>query len=211
MSCLYQFVFSINFFDKMKTNETERKKNLRTFIGISMSEEMKEFLAQIQQQCQKNCKRGNFTEKQNFHMTLHFLGETTKYDLDGLKQAVYETAQKKRAFALKLNKIGIFRREERGIIWVGVEENKEIFHLYEVLERNLSKQGFAREKKPLRPHITLVREAVPYGCFLQMEKNVVVEQREILVESITLFESTRIKGKLLYRPIFTQNLIKKNL
>ena len=182
---------------------------MRTFIGIGMSEEMKEALAQIQQQCQKNCKKGNFTEKENFHMTLHFFGETTRDDISYLKQAVFETAQKNKAFPLYLNRIGFFQRGEKGIIWAGVKESKQLFRLFEALERNLSRQGFAREKKSLRPHITLAREAVAYGSFLQMERNVVVEQKEMLVDAITLFESVRIKGKLVYRPLFREPFAKK--
>ena len=43
---------------------------MRTFIGIAMNEEMKQTLFEIQQQCRQMCKKGNFTEKDNFHIIL---------------------------------------------------------------------------------------------------------------------------------------------
>ncbi len=183
---------------------------MRTFIGIPMKQDVKEMLFQIQQQCAQMCKKGNFTEKDNFHMTLHFLGETTTGEIDDLKQAVYETALQNKEFVLTLNQIGVFQRGEKGIIWAGTEKNNTLFRLFEGLEKSLSRQGFAREKKKLSPHITLAREAIPYHSFAQMQKSILVEQKEIIVDCITLFESVRIGSKLRYQPIFTQGLKKKN-
>ena len=179
---------------------------MRTFIGIPVKQDVKETLFQIQQQCAQMCKKGNFTEKDNFHMTLHFLGETTTAELDDLKQAVYETALQNRKFIGNLHQLGVFQRGEKGIIWVGTEKNNALFRLFESLEKNLYRQGFAREKRKLSPHITLAREAIPYHSFAQIQKSVLVEQKEMIVDCITLFESVRIGGKLVYQPIFTGEL-----
>ena len=182
---------------------------MRTFIGIPMKQDIKETLFQIQQQCRQMCKKGNFTEKDNFHMTLHFLGETTTEEIDDLKQAVYETAIRNRKFSLTLKQIGVFQRGEKGILWAGTEKNNSLSYLFEGLERSLTRQGFAREKKKLSPHITLAREAVPHHSFTQIQKFVSVEPKEIIVDCITLFESVRIGGKLIYKPIFTEELKKE--
>lgn len=179
---------------------------MRTFIGISINEEVKQMLFDVQQQCRQRCRKGNFTEKDNFHMTLHFLGETTTEEIEDLKQAVYETAIKNKPFSIITKQLGVFQRGERGVLWVGIENSKNLLYLFEGLQRSLSRQGFAREKKKLSPHITLARQAEPYGNFVQMQKAIVVEQKEILVDSITLFESVRVGGKLIYKPLFTQQL-----
>lgn len=182
---------------------------MRTFIGIAMKEEVKQTLFEIQQQCRQMCKKGNFTEKDNFHMTLHFIGETRAEEIEDLKQAIYETAIRNKAFTLTLKQLGVFERGETGVLWVGVEKSDALLHLFEGLQKSLSKQGFAREKKKLSPHITLARQAVAYHSFAQMQKSVLVEQKEILVDCITLFESVRIGAKLIYRPLFTKELQKK--
>ena len=168
---------------------------MRAFIAIPLKEDIKQTLFDIQQQCRQRSKKGNFTEKENFHMTLHFLGEVTTEDIEDLKQAIYETA--------------IRNREEKGVVWVGTEQNKILFRLFESLQKGLTKQGFARDRKKLSPHITLAREVVPYGSFVQMQKSVVVEQKQIEVDCITLFESVRMGRKLLYQPIFTEMLSKR--
>ena len=48
---------------------------MRTFIAIELEEETKAQLAEVQAEAEKLCRRGNYTPKENFHLTLHFLGE----------------------------------------------------------------------------------------------------------------------------------------
>ena len=47
---------------------------MRTFIAIELEEETKAQLAEVQAEAEKLCRRGNYTPKENFHLTLHFLG-----------------------------------------------------------------------------------------------------------------------------------------
>ena len=46
---------------------------MRTFIAIELEEETKAQLAEVQAEAEKLCRRGNYTPKENFHLTLHFL------------------------------------------------------------------------------------------------------------------------------------------
>ncbi len=49
---------------------------MRTFIAIELEEEVKDALEGAQQQAAELCRKGNYTPKENFHLTLHFLGES---------------------------------------------------------------------------------------------------------------------------------------
>ena len=53
--------------------EKRRWIRLRTFIAIELEEETKAQLAEVQAEAEKLCRRGNYTPKENFHLTLHFL------------------------------------------------------------------------------------------------------------------------------------------
>ena len=59
---------------------------MRTFIAIELEEETKAQLAEVQAEAEKLCRRGNYTPKENFHLTLHFLGEVQEEDLDYLQE-----------------------------------------------------------------------------------------------------------------------------
>ncbi|MGN1231356.1 MAG: RNA 2',3'-cyclic phosphodiesterase [Anaerotignum sp.] len=182
---------------------------MRTFIAIELEEEVKEHLANIQTETQKLCRRGNYTPKENFHLTLHFLGEVGEEDLDYLQEAIYETARRNRPFTLTLDKVGFFPRGNKGILWVGLEKSNPLQRLFSTLEKSLEQQGFARERKGLSPHITLGREVEPQRSFLDVQKGVTVEPMRISVRSISLMESVRKGQKLVYVPLFRQNLMGK--
>ena len=182
---------------------------MRTFIAIELEEEVKDHLANIQAETQKLCRKGNYTPKDNFHLTLHFLGEVEEDDLDYLQEAIFETARRNRPFTLTLDKIGFFPRGNKGIMWAGLEKSTHLQRLFSTLEKSLEQQGFARERKGLSPHITLGREVEPHRSFMDVQKGVKVEPMRISVRSISLMESVRKGPKLVYVPLFRQNLIGK--
>ena len=97
---------------------------MRTFIAIELEEETKAQLAEVQAEAEKLCRRGNYTPKENFHLTLHFLGEVQEEDLDYLHEAIYETARRNRPFTMTIDKIGFFPRGNKGILWAGIERSK---------------------------------------------------------------------------------------
>lgn len=182
---------------------------MRTFIAIELEEEVKEHLSNIQAETQKLCRRGNYTPKENFHLTLHFLGEVEEEDLDYLQEAIFETARRNRPFTLTLDKVGFFPRGNKGILWAGLEKSNPLQRLFSTLEKSLEQQGFARERKGLSPHITLGREVEPQRSFLDVQKGVKVEPMRVSVRSISLMESVRRGPKLVYVPLFRQNLMGK--
>ena len=182
---------------------------MRTFIAIELEDDVQEHLANIQTETQKLCRRGNYTPKENFHLTLHFLGEVEEEDLDYLQEAIFETARRNRPFTLTLDKVGFFPRGNKGILWVGLEKSNPLQRLFSTLEKSLEQQGFARERKGLSPHITLGREVEPQRSFLDVQKGVKVEPMRVSVRSISLMESVRRGPKLVYVPLFRQNLMGK--
>lgn len=179
---------------------------MRTFIAIELEEEVKDHLAAVQAETQKLCRKGNFTPKDNFHLTLHFLGEIEEDDMEYLQDAMYETARRNRPFTLTLDKIGFFPRGNRGIMWAGLERSTHLQRLFSTLEKSLEQQGFARERKGLSPHITLGREVEPHHSFVDVQKSVSVEPMKISVRSISLMESVRKGPKLVYVPLFRMEL-----
>lgn len=179
---------------------------MRTFIAIELEDEVKDQLAEIQAETQKLCRRGNYTPKDNFHLTLHFLGEVGEEDIEYLQDAMYETARRNRPFTVTLDKIGFFPRGNKGVLWAGLGKSTHLQRLFSTLEKSLEQQGFARERKGLSPHITLGREVEPQRSFTDVQKSVRVEPMRVSVRSISLMESIRKGPRLVYTPLFRMDL-----
>ncbi len=126
--------------------------------------------------------------------------------MEYVKEAMFEVGQRNRVFDLKLGQIGFFGKGDRGVLWAGLEKNDSLQRLFFNLEKSLERQGFAREKKGLSPHITLGREVEPQRSFADVQKAVVLEGKSFTVEKITLMESVRRGPRLIYKPLYRQLL-----
>ncbi len=65
---------------------------MRLFFAIEFKEELKEFLFNIQQDVREHCMGGNFTSKDNFHLTLRFIGEQSPSQAEQLIAVLKDTA-----------------------------------------------------------------------------------------------------------------------
>ncbi|OJF94169.1 2'-5' RNA ligase family protein [Alkalibacterium sp. 20] len=74
------------------------------------------------------------------------------------------------------------------------------------LEGELEKAGFTKEEREYKPHITLVRQASLDKPFEIVKEEVSVPHSEIIAGSISLMESTRIDGELVYRAIYNKSI-----
>jgi len=143
---------------------------------------------------------GNFTLKENFHLTLRFIGEQSESQTKQLITALKETAANMSGFELKLNQVGKFDKGNRKIIWVGLKKSQELDNLYSQLESALEKQEYRKEDRGFSPHVTLARE-VKLDSFEVIANKIAVDNLAIKVKSISLMESKRIGNKLCYVPI----------
>ncbi|HEY5584885.1 MAG TPA: RNA 2',3'-cyclic phosphodiesterase [Ruminiclostridium sp.] len=173
---------------------------MKVFFAIEFEEEVKEYLFSIKEDIKQHCTAGNFTLKENFHLTLRFIGEQSQSQTEQLIAALKETAANMPTFELMLNKLGKFDKRNRKIIWVGLQKSQEVEALYSKLESVLAKHGYQKEDRNFSPHITLAREVRLEG-FEEMANKEVVNNLAIKARAISLMESKRIDNKLCYMPI----------
>ena len=73
---------------------------MRLFIGIQLPKTFQRELIRLQMLLKDTSRGGRFTPADNFHITLHFIGESG--DLSGAALAVEEAVRGIRPFALHL-------------------------------------------------------------------------------------------------------------
>jgi 2'-5' RNA ligase len=183
---------------------------MRLFIAIELENEIMEYIYKKQQLIQSYSLRGNFTRKENLHLTLRFLGETDPKRVGQIRKALDATAEVLKPFSLQLGNLGYFPRKDRKIIWIGIQKGKEKLEtVFLKLEENLEKQGFSRETRTFRPHITIGREVKLRTSFEEILEQAEMKLKRIEVCRISLMESKRMNGVLKYIPIYQAGLGKK--
>lgn len=175
---------------------------MRLFIAILLDQAVKDGVLSISEQLRAHSLRGNFTGRENLHLTLAFLGETPGDRLPALKTAMEAAAGE--PFVLRFHQPGFFRRREGNLYWLGILENPALSALEARLRRALTEAGFPTEDKPFRPHLTLGRTVVlEEGYPLPSAAGKIPDQP---VSSISLMKSERIAGRLTYTRLLETKL-----
>lgn len=169
---------------------------MRLFIAIELPRSFKAELQRLQKELKKYCTGGRFVPEDNFHITLHFIGESR--DLAGAVDAMHEACRGIQPFTLHLGKYGRFK-ETTSIVEVK-GQLEELNNLYESLQSALADNGFSRERKGFKPHITLGRN-VEHDELAEAELAALKPNASMTVFGITLYESKRVGSGMVYTPL----------
>lgn len=173
---------------------------MRLFIAINFTEEDKRILSHAAEVLKQNSRKGNFTRKENFHLTLAFLGEIQPSKVSGIRHVMDKAA--KEPFDFEIGGLGRFKRTGGDVYWLGVEKKPELMELAERLISGLREAGFDIEDRAYKPHMTLGREVL-LNCDA---KSLDMPKLICNVHRISLMKSERIKGVLTYTEIYGKEL-----
>lgn len=165
----------------------------RLFLGLELNDEARCALSGVRAELERRGIQGKLYAADLYHLTLCFLG-TTERDAIPRLQALMEgvTAQ---PFSLTLAGLDTFKGGS--ILWAGVQASPALTAYQARLAQTLRAGGFPPvEEAVYTPHITLGRQmksAIPAG--------ILVPEVAFPVRYATLFESTRVDGRLTYVPL----------
>lgn len=130
---------------------------MRTFIAIDVSEEVRDNLLKAQQRIGSKSAKIKFVERENFHVTLKFLGEIDEALAEEVKKALAEIAKKHKKHRVKVKGIGVFPNPNYvRVIWAGIENDESIKAIANDVEREMRRLGF-KEERDFVTHITIGR------------------------------------------------------
>ena len=151
---------------------------------------------------------------QNIHLTLKFLGDTSRKQLPRLITTLDDLGTQESPFTVRLGKLGGFPDiKQPHVIWVGLADNAQsVTALAHLIEDACQSIGFQRETQSFIPHLTVARMSAAASpkdrkkasetlSSLQWEPNM-----RIPISSISLIESTLMPQGPIYRPTHTVQL-----
>jgi 2'-5' RNA ligase len=163
---------------------------MRMFIAIPLPEEVKNNGLLLQEVLDRKIFR--ITRKEQIHVTIAFLGETDKKDVENIINRLEKIRFKD--FNLKTRGFGFFPSENKIlVVWIGLEENEDFMRLQHEI------RGLFDFKEKMMPHITIARarELIVDKenrwkkklSTISANKNENYEEIEFLVDKFILFES----------------------
>ena len=160
---------------------------MRLFIAIRLSDAMKDALTAAQDEMYAHGVQGNFTTRENMHLTLAFIGEYPDKEqvMDALLSVSFSS------FSICLKGMGCFR----DLWWAGMEESAPLTAVVRRIRRALAENDIPFDKKRFSPHITLIRKATGTMPGIQ------IDTVSMQVKSILLMRSDRGKRGMIYTTV----------
>ncbi len=133
---------------------------IRSFIAIELSGELKQALASLQDKLKEGSRTPvRWVDPNSIHLTLKFLGNIDVSMTSDIIKVLEGAALGVPPFQLELSRLGVFPNPRRvQVVWVGMAgEVERLDRLQKNIEAGLKPLGFAAESRPFRPHLTLGR------------------------------------------------------
>jgi len=153
---------------------------MRCFVAAWPDEPTRLALASLSNEVRQRIEHRRATRADDLHLTLAFIGDLAEEVAFDLADSVAKLRFKPSAW--QLDTLGFF--EEAGVVWVGAAD-KTMGPLAELAERTralLDQMNVAYDRRPLAPHVTLLRGVKRFAA----EKVVPIPWR---IESIALYRS----------------------
>ena len=173
---------------------------MRLFIVLEIPPEIRRAIAKEADGLHSLCSRARFVPEENYHLTLAFLGETDPSRLPAVIGAMERCPSP--PIPLTVGGTGRFG----DTLWRELRGGGDLFSLQRRLSTELREQGFALEKRPYVPHLTLARRCrIPQDTAPDS-----APERSFAAVSMALLRSEPGPNGMVYTPLHRMALDQKD-
>lgn len=180
-------------------------KKLRTFIAIKICPEPR--LVSLMEDLKKEFSNDKikWVEASNLHLTLKFLGDTTKDEIETVKKCLQRVTAEHKKFQVQIRGLGVFKNKGAPkVLFLKFSHSDELKRLADAVENELAKAGFKKESRRFKPHLTLGR--ITYlndksNFYKVVNKKKDVEIQKNLISELIFYSSILRPQGPVYEPI----------
>ena len=135
----------------------------------------------------------SWTRVGNIHLTLKFFGNVEHTRVERIGEALSRAVKGFLRFDVSIAGAGAFpnTRQPR-VLWIGVNDSSgQLKQLHESIDEECAKEGFEKESRAYRPHLTVARIRKPEGAraLAEASQRFGFEPMEMIVKELLLFRS----------------------
>ena len=178
---------------------------IRAFVAIPLPEALRNRLAELTRQLQRELPTVRWNRPETLHLTLRFFGEIAEESLEKIAEIMLSIGRLHPPFVAELTGLGAFPAADRArVFWLGVRDPGALAALQAALEQRLPEAGIPREQRPFTPHLTLGRQRgrdLVAGPVLTRWRT--LECGSLPVSRLILYESRLQAGGALHLPRYS--------
>ncbi|HKO45058.1 MAG TPA: RNA 2',3'-cyclic phosphodiesterase [Pyrinomonadaceae bacterium] len=148
--------------------ESTKETPWRVFCSIDIPQEVRgkveEHISQLKRAVPEA--KASWSRPENIHLTIKFLGEVPPKRAEQLSQAASRAVTGLGRFRIRLEQTGSFPKHgPPRVLWIGIRNlDGKLAELFARLEDECATEGFRKESRPFRPHLTVARLRDPQGA-----------------------------------------------
>lgn len=173
---------------------------MRIFIAVNFPEDVKDALCGDMAELRARSVTGNFSLRENLHLTLAFLGEVHPRRVSDIRKVMDSVICP--ASDAGISGFGSFGRGGERLLWRGLRLDPKVRTMRDRLISGLKEAGFTPDDKPFKPHITIARRAGYPPEFSEKDFAFSLSDIPFRVDAISLMRSERIGGRLTYTEMY---------
>lgn len=180
---------------------------MRIFVALELPQKTRDNLERSAEQMKHFATRGTWVARDNYHVTLHFLGEVAESDLLYAIGALSKVKDMP-SMTLALDKFCTWRGSD--IVCCKLRKDATLLSLQAELGKYLEENGFDVEHRAFRPHVTICRKAAFELPFSEVTKSVDVFNAPFRASEIVLYQTVFDKDGATYKELCRVSLKKDN-
>jgi len=152
----------------------------------------------------------SWSRPENIHLTLKFFGNVDQAQAPIISDVLARVAKESAPIELTIGGTGVFPRPSRPqVLWIGVDDRTgALAKLQKRVEDECGREGFPKEDRAFRPHLTIARIRNPHNANRLAEAHLRCEfaPAELLLNELVLFRSELSPKGSKYTPISRSRL-----
>ena len=176
-------------------------KPLRLFVAVEIPEEARDAVEEAFAPWREEFPNARWVPRENWHVTLKFLGRTWPRLTDWVPQRVEEVARDVEPFRTRVSGVGGFPSPGKArVLWAGLEDDAGIMAGLAVSIEGGLLEEFPAETREFHPHLTVARSDPPLKLPPEFAETALLTE-EWEVDHVVLFRSHLRRPAPVYEPL----------
>lgn len=145
----------------MNTEDTDRTRQWRMFCAFELPQTLRRSISDHAQRVRDAVPdaAASWSKPDNIHLTMKFFGNVDQAQVPAISAAASRVVKEFSPIQIEVGKTGVFPRPSRPqVLWIGIDDRSgALSKLQERLEDEFALEGFAKEDRAFRPHLTIAR------------------------------------------------------
>lgn len=182
----------------MQNNNITPDGTRRTFIGIPVDKQSQQLINKLLSPLRESHTDIRWVPENNRHLTLAFLGDKSKPEINTLIRKFDETYQEKPRFEYRMSMLARFPKPSGRIIALTGLPEGPIVDISQLTRKLLDRTGVEFDQKKFRPHITLARikKARQVKTPFDQQIGITLDITSVVLYQSTITESGSIYSRL---------------